>query len=336
MVTKIWDNPAVFNIQMDLPNSPLRNLNVYVIVTPEQNLIIDTGFNRYECCAALWAGIQELGLDLKKTSLFLTHFHSDHTGLAEEFVPHGCPIYMGRIDYDYLDGMKNGKNLSATEALFREEGFPEAVLALQNKENQGRRFGVKNLFPARLVDDGDVISLGTVEARCVHTPGHTPGHMVLYLPQAQLLFTGDHVLFDITPNIAVWTGVPRSLEDYLASLDKIRALPVRAAFPAHRHGEADLYRRIDALQAHHRERLEEIRQAVEACPEATAYQIAGRITWSARGLGWERFPPPQKWFAMGETLAHLRWLEDHGQVVRTKGDDALFHYIVCADQDRRE
>ncbi len=98
MVTKVWENPDVFNIQIELPHNPLRSLNVHVITTPEQNLLIDTGFNRYECCAALWAGIRELGLDLKRTSVFLTHYHSDHTGLAGDCVERGCHIYMGRID----------------------------------------------------------------------------------------------------------------------------------------------------------------------------------------------------------------------------------------------
>lgn len=325
MITKVWDDPAVFDIHIDLPNNPLRSLNVYVITTPEQNLLIDTGFNRHECRSALWTGIRELGLDLKKTSVFLTHLHADHTGLAGEFVAQGCPIYMGRIDYEYLDKMKNGGNVSNLEELFRSEGFSEEVLALQSRENQGRRYGVKQMFPARLVDDGTVISLGNWKIRCVHTPGHTPGHMVLYLPERQLLFSGDHILFDITPNISVWDGVPRSLEDYLSSLEKIRALPVQVAFPAHRHGGSDVPRRIDALQAHHRDRLEEICRAVAARPGSTAYEIAGTITWSARGLGWAQFPPHQKWFAMGETLAHLRYLEQHGQAVR-EARGAVFAY----------
>lgn len=332
MVTKVWENPSVYSIHVDLPQNPLRNLNVYVIATPDQNLVIDTGFNRHECRSALWHSIRELGLDLKKTSVFLTHFHADHIGLAGDFMIQGCPIYMGRIDYEYLDGMKNGDNLSAVETFFRQEGFPETILALQGKENQGRRYSVKQMFPAQLVDDGAVLTLGELEIQCIHTPGHTPGHMVLYLPKEQLLFTGDHILFDITPNIAVWNGVPHSLEDYLTSLDKIRTLPIKAAFPAHRHGESDVYQRIDALQSHHRDRLEEIRQAVEDHPESTAYQIAGMITWSARGLGWEQFPPHQKWFAMGETLAHLRYLSDHGLVSRVKEADA-FLYCVSKAKD---
>ena len=316
MVIKVWDNPEIFSIQVDLPQNPLRNLNVYVIRTPDQNLLIDTGFNRYECCAALWAGIRELGLDLNKTSVFLTHLHSDHIGLAGDFVVQGCPIYMGRIDYEYLDGVKNGSTQSAIDELFRFEGFPAELLARQNRENQGRRYGVKQMFPAQLVEDGATIDLGDLTVQCIHTPGHTPGHMVLYLPHEQLLFTGDHILFDITPNISIWGNVPHSLKDYLSSLEKIRSLPVQAAFPAHRHRGKSVDQRIDELQSHHKERLEEIHWAVVKNPGATAYQTAGMITWSARGLGWDQFPPHQKWFAMGETLAHLYFLTDEKKLIR--------------------
>lgn len=330
MVTKVWNDPAVFDIQVDLPQNPLRYLNVYVIMTPEQNLLIDTGFNRPECSAALWSGIRELGLDLKRTSVFLTHLHSDHTGLAWDLVERGCPVYMGRIDYRYLAGMKSGENLSAVEEMFCREGFSREELALQGEGNQGRKYGVKRMFPASLVDDGTELTFGDLKLQCIHTPGHTPGHMVLYLPKEQLLFSGDHILFDITPNIAVWNGVPHPLEDYLNSLDKLRALPVQRAFPAHRRGESDVCRRIDALQAHHKERLEEIRRAVEAHPGATAYQIAGMITWSARGLGWEQFPPHQKWFAMGETLAHLDHLISHGQLAQ-RYENAVNRYYSCSD-----
>lgn len=107
--------------------------------------------------------------------------------------------------------------------------------------------------------------------------------MTLYLPREQLLFSGDHILFDITPNISVWHQVPHSLEDYFDSLGMIRTLPIRATFPAHRSSEGDAHQRVKELMVHHAQRLAEIYQAVAAHPNSMAYQIAGRIKWSARG-----------------------------------------------------
>lgn len=48
------------------------------------------------------------------------------------------------------------------------------------------------------------------------------------------MLLGDHVLFDITPNITDWWDVPDSLGDYLRSLDKIAAYPVTLPLPGHR------------------------------------------------------------------------------------------------------
>ncbi len=103
MVTKINDVPAIFQIYVPLPDNPLKNLNCYVLQSQNEWLIIDTGFNRPECKSALEHGMQELGIDIENTSLFLTHLHSDHTGLVYELTKNKkCTIYMGKIDYDYF------------------------------------------------------------------------------------------------------------------------------------------------------------------------------------------------------------------------------------------
>ena len=319
MVEQVWSSPTVHCIKVGLPQNPLRNLNVYVICTPERNLVIDTGFRRPECRSALWEGIGELGLDLSRTSLFLTHLHSDHTGLVWDFVERGVPIYMGRVDWDYLSGSDQRIKWAGMEERFGREGFPPECLAQQGEGNQARLYAAAPGFPAVTLEHGGRIPMEDLEVTALHTPGHTPGHMVLYLPQEQLLFCGDHILFDITPNISVWNQAPNSLKDYLNSLDAIDELPIRAAFPAHRAGgrEPDAaHRRIKELKAHHAKRLEEIYQAVAAAPDNTAYQVAGKITWSVRGLPWEEFPPHQRWFAMGETLSHLDYLTEEKRISR--------------------
>lgn len=331
MVEQLCTAPDIFSIPVDLPQNPLRRLNAYVIRSEGEALVIDTGFNRPECHKALWAGIRELGLDLSRTSVFLTHLHSDHSGLAWDFVNRGCKIYMGRIDYAYLAAIKRGEVWPVMEKRFCDEGYPQEEISLQEEGNQGRRYAVDRIFPAELVEDGTELRVGEVLIRCVHTPGHTPGHMVLYLPEQKLLFSGDHILFDITPNISIWKDVEGSLASYLDSLQKICTLDVLRTFPAHRGAGESVYDRIQQIMEHHNQRLWEIFHTVQATPGRTAFEIAAKIKWSARGTPFDQFPPHQKWFAMGETLAHLDYLLKQGEIESTSNNGKIHYFALNKD-----
>lgn len=326
MVKKVWDDPEIYRIYVDLPENPLRLLNVYVVQRQRKSLIIDTGFNRPECHKALWNGIRELDLDLSEAALFLTHLHTDHTGLVWSLVERGVPVYMNRIDDRLYNSADGHDSMSLIAAQFRQEGYPAEEMARQYTGNQGLRYAPKAGFPVIPVDDGTDIYLENLQITAIHTPGHTPGHMVLYLPEEQILFSGDHILFDITPNISVWGGDDHSLSAYISSLLKIRALPIRMVFPAHREAGEDVYRRIDQLIEHHGWRLNEIYEAVRAHPGLTAYALSGHITWSAHGRSWEEFPSHQKWFATSETLAHLDYLTEKGQVYRKQENAVACYY----------
>lgn len=326
MLTKVLDTPEIWNIQVELPQNPLRNLNAYVIRTKDSSLVVDTGFNRPECREALWEGVKKLGLDMECTSLFLTHLHSDHIGLAEDFVKLGCKVYMNSIDHNYFCHIKAGDVWPYMEDLFRREGFPAEELIRQATENQGRRYAPEHAFPVIPLKDGMRLRSGDLELVCIHTPGHTPGHTVLYLPQEQILLSGDHILFDITPNISVWKDTPHSLADYLESLRKITDLPIRLTLPAHRAGQRDVKERIGEILEHHAQRLEEIWETVAKEPGMDAHTIAAKIRWSARGTPWTQFPPHQKWFAVGETLAHLYYLKDQERVHREESEDHVRYF----------
>lgn len=331
MVEKVWGSPEIFCVQVQLPQNPLRNLNSYVIRTPERTLVIDTGFCRPECRAALWAGLEELGIEPSRTALFLTHLHSDHTGLVWDFVEKGIPVYMGAAEREYYAAYSAAGSIRSLFSTFQAEGFPQEQLDLQSSNNQALLYAPRPGYPAIPLEDGQTLSLGGVQIRAVHTPGHTPGHTALYLPEKQLLFSGDHILFDITPNISIWPGVPHSLTDYMESMRKIRRLPIQKTFPAHRASGADVYGRIDQILHHHEQRLEEIFRAVAEDPGCTAYETAGRIRWSARGLPWTEFPPHQRWFAMGETVAHLYYLVQSGRLTRTERDGSVHYYPADAE-----
>ena len=94
--------------------------------------------------------------------------------------------------------------------------------------------------------------------------------------------------------------------------------PLSHTFPGHREFHGDIHDRINALTLHHHARLKEILDAIDHHPDCTAYETAGRISWSSRGRAWNDFSPNQKWFAMGETLAHIKWLSDKGAISSTR------------------
>jgi len=78
-----------------------------------------------------------------------------------------------------------------------------------------------------------MIDIGRYSFRCIETPGHSPAHFCLYEAKNKILVSGDHILFDITPNITFWPQLDNSLKSYLDSLDKVYNLDVNLVLPGH-------------------------------------------------------------------------------------------------------
>jgi glyoxylase-like metal-dependent hydrolase (beta-lactamase superfamily II) len=137
--------------------------------------------------------------------------------------------------------------------------------------------------------------------------------MCLYEPNQKILVSGDHILFDITPNITSWPNMENTLDEYLKNLDKVYPLDVNLVLPGHRSIEKNHRQRILELKVHHRARADEILAALGQDTK-TAYQIAPLVTWNVSYNSWEQFPTPQKFFATGEVIAHLKYLEGEGSL----------------------
>ncbi len=304
--------PDVFRIRVPLPNNPLKELNSWVVRDGGRSLVIDTGFNRTACFDAMQAGLAEIGVDLSNADFVLTHLHSDHTGLVGRLAAPGARIYMGRVEARFFNGGIDWRHVMgfAIANGFDPEELKDALTA-----HPGIKYKPENVPELTLVDDGDVITVGDWRLRCVVTPGHTWGHVCLYEPDRRVLFSGDHVLGDITPHIESWAWEDNALKQFLASLARVRDLPVDMVLPGHRTPFADLAGRVDELIAHHDERAREALGILGHGP-LSAYDVAARMTWDIRAASWDEFPLTQKWFAVGEALAHLLYLEGMGMVRR--------------------
>ncbi|MDD6239616.1 MAG: MBL fold metallo-hydrolase, partial [Oscillospiraceae bacterium] len=255
MVTKIA--LGLYAIAVPLPNNPLKNLNAYV-VTGSRNLLIDTGFHQKECRDALLSGLQELGISMEHTDIFLTHLHSDHTGLAPEIRGKDTKIFIGEKDLSHMPGPHSTFRWADSDDRFAAEGFPRDLLAILTEQNPAQGLSPIPYDGYLPVKPGDVFSYGEHRFTAVHTPGHTPGHMCLWEAETGICLLGDHVLFDITPNITRWMGVSDSLGDYLQALRDIQTLPVTVPLPAHRQVHMDFQARCQQLIAHHGTRCQEV------------------------------------------------------------------------------
>jgi glyoxylase-like metal-dependent hydrolase (beta-lactamase superfamily II) len=306
--------PNLFRNKIPLPESPLKYLNSYIIKDPERSLIIDTGLNRKECLEAMHKGLDTLGTDLSKSDIFITHLHADHFGLVSELATESTNIYFSRPDKEL---MESWEGFGAMVAYAGQNGFPEDQLKAAIDKHPGAKYGSDWIPETKVLDDGDVIDVGDYHFKCVATPGHTMGHTCLYEPDKKILVAGDHILIDITPNIQCWSDTDNHLKHYLASLDKVHKLQVDLVLPGHRRLIDNHRVRIEELKKHHALRLDEVLTILKD-GTMSAYEVASHMSWDIDCERWEQFPVAQKWFATGEALAHLRYLEEEAKVVRKR------------------
>jgi glyoxylase-like metal-dependent hydrolase (beta-lactamase superfamily II) len=320
--------PRLYRVVIPLTGNPLREVNSWVLASGDRCLVIDTGMNRPECQQALEAGLDEIGVDLERSDLLATHYHADHQGLIATLLRPGARAFMGERDAQAItrdfDLWSEGGPMGeyATRS-----GFPAEELRASLQNHPGFKYGSGSLVDYVQLKHGETLRVGDYTLQVVVTPGHTPGHVCLYEPDAHFFISGDHVLGDITPNIQAWSDDQDPLGDYLASLRKVNALDVELCLPGHRSVIQDFRKRIAELIEHHHERADEVISILQAGP-ANGYDTAARMSWDIVAPSWQEFPIMQRWFATGEAIAHLRYLEVQGRIRREHADGQILYSVA--------
>ena len=323
MVEQVY--PNIFRIEIPLPQNPLRALNSWFIRGEQRNLLVDSGFNRIECKKAMDEGLQALGVDMYYTDLLATHVHSDHAGLSGYLARPDNFLYMSENDAELVKmNASHESNWQGFHAFIYYSGLVSEGLEVALDRHPGYRYAPDGLPTLKLVEDGDLIAMGTFNWRVISTPGHTPGHISIYEPEHKILIAGDHILASITPNITTWDIELDSLGQYLESLKKIELLDIELVLPGHRQIITDCSTRIKELQLHHADRLQDVLNII-GTERKNAVQVARYMRWDLSYKDWDQFPWGQKLFATGEAMAHLLHLEAQGILQREwEGDICYF------------
>ena len=177
-------------------------------------------------------------------------------------------------------------------------------------------------IPAHYIrlEERDVVSIGDHEWWVIIGTGHAPEHACLYNRELNILISGDQILPRITPHIGVYPAEAEAnpLQEYLDSIERFRMLPEDVlVLPSHNEPFYGLHARIDALAAHHDERLNAL-DAMLAEPTSVldTFAVLYRRPLRARA----------QILGVGEALAHLNCLIQQGRAMREAGPDGIWRY----------
>jgi len=314
----------IFCFPVPLPGSPLKELNCYIVKGDGGNLMVDVGFNTDEGYAAVMGAFKELGLPLARTDIFLTHLHADHTGLIERLKRDCGRIYISETDSVHVDRNFEDDYWIECMSIQGHMGFPEDK-TLDYKDHPAYVGGVLTRTDFVYVTEGMNFSVGGYDFEAIALKGHTPGQTGLYDREKGVLFSGDHILSKITPNINLWDFEADYLGLFLENLKKVRELNVKTLLSAHRPLISDPKVRIDQLLAHHERRLSRVLEVLSS-GKSTVYDVAMEVEWDYGGGSFGHFPAAQKWFAASEVFAHLEHLRATGRVGLTiEGQTYLYN-----------
>ena len=129
--------------------------------------------------------------------ILLTHSHWDHMGDVASLKKHfNVPVAVHS---------KDGANLEKPGS----DGIP-------------LMFSIESVKAEKLLADGDIIKVGNLELKVIHTPGHSPGSVCFWCEKEKVLISGDTLFKGSIGNISFPTSNPN---DMWKSLKKLKELP---------------------------------------------------------------------------------------------------------------
>lgn len=163
--------------------------------------------------------------------------------------------------------------------------------------------------PSTVLDDGDLVTVGDLSVRAIHTPGHASNHLCYLLEGVGLLFTGDHLMQGSTVVIGPPDG---SMGDYLRSLARLQTEPVHRIAPGHGLVIEDAQAEIVRIIAHRLQREAKVVARLGDAGRAALDTLVPSV--------YDDVDPRLHPVATSSLLAHLLKLEQDGRVARDSSE----------------
>ena len=291
--------------------------NVYVIEEAGGGVaLFDAGIGTREGREALEKGFADAGLsfgDIRR--IFVSHGHLDHYGYARAAQEaSGAPVYAHVRDHDKLTGRdRTRERLDRYEAYLTKLGAPASLLEHVKLHFQDWRRMARPIEHVEPLEPGTRLKFKHFEAEVLHLPGHTPGLVCLWVPEARVLFSDDHLLERVSPNPLLdlegnLEPTHRALVEYVRSALRVRELPAELIAPGHAEPFSGHVALIDRLLGFYQKRQSRLLELLRVQGAQTAAALAPQIFPNAR--------EHHLYLTLSEVVGNLEVLESHGRVAR--------------------
>jgi glyoxylase-like metal-dependent hydrolase (beta-lactamase superfamily II) len=323
-------SPGVHWIRMPLPFA-LDHINLWLIEEGDGWAVVDTGFG-VQATRDIWeqhfAGTMQ-GKPL--TRIICTHYHPDHLGnaqwLAERFATSEGPLIpeMSLLELVTAHAVAGGTGAHQRDALatfFRSHGLTEEQIEITANRGNTYSGGVptrpttcQRIFP------GDTIEIGGKFWSAIVGHGHTPEHLSFYCEEAKVLISGDMLLPKISTNVNVWpvTALSDPVGEYVNSLQAFKYCEDDTlVLPSHGLPFRGIKARVEALETHHEDRMNELYAAVSEGAKTAADLIPTLFR--------RKLDNHQLFFAIAEAVAHVNHGWRSGKLSRSIDADGRIRF----------
>ena len=326
--------PGIKWIRMPLPFA-LDHINLWLIEEEDGWAVVDTGFG-VEATRALWEKhfVETMG-GRPITRIICTHYHPDHLGnaqwLAERFANGEGPLVVEMSLMELLAAHSVAEGSGAYQRTTLAKFFHSHGLTQEQVDvtaNRGNTYsgGVPTRPPScQRISPGDTVEIGGKFWSVIGGYGHTTEHLSFYCEEIKVLISGDMLLPKISTNISVWPVTPLAdpVSDYVNSLQAYKYCePDTLVLPSHGLPFRGIATRVEALETHHEDRMNDLYGAVADGPKTAAELIP---TLFRRKL--DNHP---LFFAIVEAVAHVNHGWRIGRLTRDVGEDGLIRFGILA------